>query len=214
MMRALGAIQDSPAGNGWMPGESTDQSTSADLVRAELDRAFEKMQRQVGDRFSPLPILRDAHLWLKEHTSDLPVAEPVLVHGDFRFGNLIWDCGRLAAVIDWERASTGDPMQDLGFMCMPIARNRRPELMGMVATEEDLFSLYTQFTDRAVDRRAVHFFTIYWQFLETCVLVQGLDLASREPSFRQAFTAYPQLRMGTQFLIEGIEDSDAGRYLA
>jgi aminoglycoside phosphotransferase (APT) family kinase protein len=137
----------------------------------------------------------------------------VLVHGDFRFGNLIWNGGELAAVIDWERATIGDPMQDLGFMCMPIARNRRPELMGMVATDEDLFSLYSQFTGREVDRRAVHFFTVYWQFLETCVLVQGLDLASKEPSFRQAFTAYPQLRMGTQYLISGIEDYEAKQYL-
>ncbi len=38
---------------------------------------------------------------------------PVLVHGDFWPGNVLWHEGRLAAVIDWEDAETGDPLADL-----------------------------------------------------------------------------------------------------
>lgn len=38
---------------------------------------------------------------------------PVLLHGDFWPGNVLWKDGRLAAVIDWEDAATGDPLSDL-----------------------------------------------------------------------------------------------------
>ena len=43
-----------------------------------------------------------------------PVVADRLLHGDFWPGNVIWDQGRLAAVIDWEDAALGDPLADLG----------------------------------------------------------------------------------------------------
>ena len=39
---------------------------------------------------------------------------PVLLHGDYWPGNILWRDGELAAVIDWEDAATGDPLADLG----------------------------------------------------------------------------------------------------
>ncbi|HEY9219163.1 MAG TPA: phosphotransferase, partial [Phenylobacterium sp.] len=38
-----------------------------------------------------------------------------LLHGDFWPGNVLWDAGRIAAVIDWEEAAFGDPLHDLGI---------------------------------------------------------------------------------------------------
>lgn len=43
-----------------------------------------------------------------------PVNPPVLLHGDFWPGNLLWRDGALAAIIDWEDAALGDPLADLG----------------------------------------------------------------------------------------------------
>jgi len=43
-----------------------------------------------------------------------PAVGPRLMHGDFWLGNVIWDRGRIAAVIDWEDAALGDPLADLG----------------------------------------------------------------------------------------------------
>lgn len=45
----------------------------------------------------------------------LPLAAPVLLHGDFWPGNVLWRGGRLAAVIDWEDAALGDPLRDLAI---------------------------------------------------------------------------------------------------
>jgi aminoglycoside phosphotransferase (APT) family kinase protein len=39
---------------------------------------------------------------------------PVLLHGDFWPGNVLWQDGRLIAVIDWDDAAIGDPLADLG----------------------------------------------------------------------------------------------------
>ncbi len=40
---------------------------------------------------------------------------PALLHGDYWPGNILWQGQRLAAVIDWEDASTGDPLSDLAI---------------------------------------------------------------------------------------------------
>lgn len=43
-----------------------------------------------------------------------PANPPVLLHGDFWPGNLLWRAGQLVAVIDWEDAAVGEPLADLG----------------------------------------------------------------------------------------------------
>jgi aminoglycoside phosphotransferase (APT) family kinase protein len=48
------------------------------------------------------------------------VNKPVLLHGDFWPGNTLWRDGSLVAVIDWEDASTGDPVADVGNARMEI----------------------------------------------------------------------------------------------
>lgn len=46
--------------------------------------------------------------------------EPTLLHGDFWPGNLIWENGELAGVIDWEDAEIGDPLSDLSIARLEI----------------------------------------------------------------------------------------------
>ncbi|WP_319457027.1 MULTISPECIES: phosphotransferase family protein [unclassified Mycobacterium] len=51
----------------------------------------------------------------------LPTFRPGLIHGDYHFGNLIFDASsaKLAAVLDWEMSTIGDPLLDLGrFLAM------------------------------------------------------------------------------------------------
>ena len=63
------------------------------------------------------PVLRAGIVWLR---SNVPKPPPrlALVHGDFRNGNLLVDAARLAAVVDWELAHAGDPMEDLAYLCL------------------------------------------------------------------------------------------------
>lgn len=46
--------------------------------------------------------------------------EPVLLHGDHWPGNILWRDGRIAAVIDWEDAALGDPLDDVAISRLEI----------------------------------------------------------------------------------------------
>ena len=57
--------------------------------------------------------------WLAENLPDSD--EATIVHGDYRLGNTIFGSrapARLLAVLDWEMATIGDPLADLGYLCM------------------------------------------------------------------------------------------------
>ncbi len=41
---------------------------------------------------------------------------PALVHGDTKLSNLMWQDGRISAMLDWEMALNGEPLADLGYM--------------------------------------------------------------------------------------------------
>ncbi|WP_233349871.1 phosphotransferase family protein [Henriciella mobilis] len=61
------------------------------------------------------PIFDLAMVWLRENAPD-PLT-PVLLHGDFRLGNIMVDETGLAAVLDWELCHLGDPREDIAWMC-------------------------------------------------------------------------------------------------
>jgi aminoglycoside phosphotransferase (APT) family kinase protein len=71
---------------------------------------------------------------------------PTLVHGDYHFGNMLFRGAGVVAVLDWEIAQIGQPLLDLGCLCvMTIRRNfdDAPSPGGAVALPIDaLFELY------------------------------------------------------------------------
>ncbi len=75
---------------------------------------------QFEDIFRQLNIIRPtfelAFQHLKETTPES--LQPVLIHGDFRLGNLIIGQDGLRAVLDWELAHLGDPREDIGWLCV------------------------------------------------------------------------------------------------
>lgn len=76
---------------------------------------------------------------------DRPPSRRTLVHGDFRMGNLMVDGDRVTGVLDWELAHVGDPVEDLGWVCVPAWRFGRPDLpAGGLGTREQLLAAYAQ----------------------------------------------------------------------
>ncbi len=102
---------------------------------SELEK-YEAIYRGVGDR---RPIFEAAFRWLKDRAPKLD--KPVLVHGDFRNGNLMIhpDTG-LAAVLDWELAHLGDPAEDLGWICVNSWRFGGERPVGGFGAYEDLLA--------------------------------------------------------------------------
>lgn len=82
-----------------------------------LERQLRRWMGQLDrSRQRPLPDLDAVTTWLTEH---LPVSGPAtIVHGDYRLDNAIYasDEPRVAAIVDWEMATIGDPLADLGYL--------------------------------------------------------------------------------------------------
>lgn len=110
--------------------------------------------------------------------------EPALVHGDFRNGNLMIGPDGVRAVLDWELAHRGDPMEDLGWFCVNSWRFGNVELeAGGLGTRGQLFAGYQAEAGQAVDPERVK----YWQVMGTLkwgVTCDAMGLAWRHGSDR------------------------------
>ena len=111
------------------------------------------------------PIFQLALRWLAAHApADVT---PTLVHGDFRNGNLMVDVqaegGALVGVLDWELAHLGDPMADLGWLCVnPWRFGQHARPVGGFGQLDELIAGYAAAGGRA-DRARIH----WWQVLGT-----------------------------------------------
>ena len=90
---------------------------------------------------------------------------PVLVHGDFRMGNLIVDGSDLAAVLDWELVHVGQAYEDLAWFCIRAWRFGAPASMGAggLGSIESFLLAYEEASGTTVDRVAFH----WWLVLAT-----------------------------------------------
>jgi aminoglycoside phosphotransferase (APT) family kinase protein len=105
------------------------------------------------------PVFEIAFQWLQRNAPP-PPAQPVLVHGDFRNGNLMIGEEGLRAVLDWELAHLGDPMEDLGWICVNSWRFGGAGPVGGFGTREDLFAGYAA-AGGVVDPARVRFWEVF-----------------------------------------------------
>ena len=107
----------------------------------------------------PRPVFDLAFGWLRERAPRIERA--VLVHGDFRNGNLIVGPDGVSAVLDWELAYLGDPMQDLGWLCTNSWRfGAVDKPAGGFGTREQLFAGYESAGGGTVDPQSVRFWEV------------------------------------------------------
>jgi aminoglycoside phosphotransferase (APT) family kinase protein len=90
------------------------------LPTLPVQRATEQVDqyREILDGFGePHPAFELGLRWLAEHA---PARDDrvTLVHGDFRNGNFVVGPDGIRAVLDWELAHRGDPVEDLGWLCV------------------------------------------------------------------------------------------------
>jgi aminoglycoside phosphotransferase (APT) family kinase protein len=71
-----------------------------------------------------------------------PARAPVLLHGDFRLGNLIVGRDGLNAVIDWELVHAGNPAEDLGWLCVKAWRFGVAAPVAGVGSRAELLAAY------------------------------------------------------------------------
>lgn len=181
-----------------------------DRLHGTIDDMIESGTRRM-EGWVPHPIFGHTARWCKEHAPDGPPADMVVVHGDYKVGNFIWRDGRIAALLDWEGSTVGDPLQDLGYACHPAMREAHPELMAMLAPLDEIVERYERFTGRLVDRGRLHFYVIYALLFHTWTLLMGIpNIVERDGDLRMA-TAYSKLNQVTRLLTEQIDAHEDGR---
>lgn len=121
--------------------------------------------------------------WLDKNQ---PPYQLSLVHGDFRLGNFqIGLPYGLNAVIDWEFAHIGDPLEDLAWPCVRDWRFGMGHLrLAGIADREPFLQAYERHTGQTIDRTAVD----YWEIMGnlrwavTCLAQADRHLSGRDPS--------------------------------
>ena len=123
-------------------------------IRAALDGAGE-----------PHPAFELGFRWLERNRPgrDGGDASPVVVHGDFRNGNLVVGPDGLRAVLDWELAHLGDPLEDLGWLCVRAWRFGAEPRVGGFGPVDELVGAYEATAGVTIDRAALH----WWEVLGT-----------------------------------------------
>lgn len=172
-----GVVLDSPEKAALLPAELRPVAALhlidvlADLHAVDVD--------QVGlgdlakrDGYVERQVRRWTTQWERSKTRDLPAIDEVarrlaarlpvqqgvaIAHGDFRFGNVLTDVGtgRIAAVLDWELCTLGDPLADVGYLGVywydgdaTTMRANDPTPAGGFPTYADLLTRYAARTGR------------------------------------------------------------------
>ncbi|MGY1699478.1 phosphotransferase family protein [Geodermatophilus sp. SYSU D00766] len=134
----------------------------------------------------PPPGLALGLRWLREHRP--PAHGPVLVHGDFRLGNLVVGPDGLRAVLDWELVHRGDPLEDLGWCCAKVWRFGSRLPAAGVGTREELLDGYAAVAGWRPTAAELHWWelhgTVQWGLMTRAMTERHLSGA--EPSVELA----------------------------
>ncbi len=163
------------------------------LRRTQPSAEVEHLRQWHASHGTARPVFQLALRWLAEH-APADVA-PVLVHGDFRNGNLMVDLqdqgGALVGVLDWELAHCGDAMADLGWLAVNAWRFGQPQRpVGGFGQWPELIAGY-QDSGGSVDQARV----FWWQVLGSlrwgviCESMGQAWLSGAEPVMEKAAIA-------------------------
>jgi aminoglycoside phosphotransferase (APT) family kinase protein len=129
---------------------AVDLARLPELPLLDAQRQLQHLHSQYRAQETARPVFDLAFRWLREHLP--PAVTPVLVHGDYRHGNLIIGARGVHAVLDWELAHIGDPAEDLTWMCIPPWRfGELDRPVGGFGDRADLLAAYERASGRSID---------------------------------------------------------------
>ena len=172
---------------------------------------LERQVRRFGElwaqsRTRDLPAMDAVTRWLRDHLPESPPA--TLVHGDYRLGNLVYAPAapaRVSAVLDWEMATIGDPLADVGYLAATYAQpGDPPSPMGTLCTvtttggfpsRAELFALYEERSGLRIGDQRWYQVLAMWK---SAVFLEGsyrrlLNGTTDDPFFRTLDVGVPQL---------------------
>jgi aminoglycoside phosphotransferase (APT) family kinase protein len=125
------------------------------------------------DELEPQPVIRAVIRWLRNNPPP-PAQKLSVVHGDYRTGNFLYDTnGEIHAILDWEMAHLGDPLEDLAWGINPVWMWSRDGRAGGLLPKADAVRIWEQASGLVADPAALH-----WWELFNCVKGQGIWVSS------------------------------------
>ena len=183
-------------------------------VLAELNKGPGYVTRQVegwSKRYrnaltDDVPDGEDVMNWLLSHKPD--DVDSCIIHGDWRIDNMVFDLGqkKLVGVLDWELATVGDPLMDLGSALAywvdkddePIfaSLRRQPSHLDGMPTRKEFIAKYLELSGRKCDD-----FTFYEVFglFRLSVIIQ--QIWARYKVGQTTNPAFKGFGMGVNILI-------------
>ncbi|MEM9711931.1 MAG: phosphotransferase family protein [Actinomycetota bacterium] len=151
-----------------------DLGKKADYIPRQL-RRWSRQWEQSKTR--ELPVMDRVHTFLESRIPEQIGAS--IVHGDYRFGNCLSADGRIAAVLDWELCTLGDPMADVGYLMnnwmqpgeSAMGREAPPTAAGGFPDRDALISRYADRTGRDVSMVEYYRAFSYWRL---AAIVEGV----------------------------------------
>lgn len=146
------------------------------------------------DAVDPSPLLTYTAQWLRAH---VPVcAQPVLLHGDYRLGNFMFDeeTLQMTAVLDWELAHIGDFHEDVSYSLEPLfcSRNAQGEpLVASMITVDAFLDGYAARSGRTIDPAVLHWYRVLNGFkLSLMNFASGVRAARDGTNHQSALLGY------------------------
>jgi aminoglycoside phosphotransferase (APT) family kinase protein len=138
---------------------AVDVSRLPQLPLLDAQRQMQHLHSQYHAQETPRPVFELAFRWLREHLPSATAA--VLVHGDYRHGNLIVGEQGVQAVLDWELAHVGDPVEDLAWLCIPPWRfGELDKPVGGFGGREELLDAYESASGLPIDRARLEWWDV------------------------------------------------------
>ncbi|HEX4422204.1 MAG TPA: phosphotransferase family protein [Kofleriaceae bacterium] len=164
-------------------------------------------KRYTDSQTDDLPALTESATWLAAH---LPAeVAPALIHNDFKFDNVIFDAelSHITGVLDWEMATVGDPLMDLGTALSYWAEATDPQAFYQLPfgpTMKPGMMTRNEFAERYLERSGLRtdHLVFYYAFglIKTAVVLQQIYYRWKQGITQDA--RFGHLIMGVRILSE------------
>jgi aminoglycoside phosphotransferase (APT) family kinase protein len=142
----------------------------AESWKRELDYWAAKLDRDAG---KPQPVMQAVIRRLRR-APPRPPERLGVVHGDYRTGNFLYDEeGSIHAILDWEMAHLGDPLEDLAWSLNKVFHWARDGRAGGLMARDEAISIWERSAGREADPESL----LWWE-LFNCVKGQAIWLAA------------------------------------
>ncbi len=139
-------------------------------VRSELTA----MRARVDAYGKPAPLLRFCIDWLDRNVPDYD-GPTVLVQGDTGPGNFMYADGTVTAIVDWELAHFGDPMDDIAWLSLRTVQDTFTDFAARLAE-------YEQLSGHRIDAERIWYYRLFAETRLASISPGSIDVRASAPA--------------------------------